>query len=492
MASNSSETVFFIDEPELENVVLDFPNYIDTISNLILNSRPNYTIGIFGNWGTGKTTLMENIETRLTKSECNCIKFNAWRFAHEERHATYPLMLTILNSILEKNEIKTSLDGGNLEKLKGKLIRVAKGLKGSVTLKIPELVDATLEVDPSKMISDEESDIEKLFQKSKTPLQEGLEIIEDFIIEVKGQPENNALKLIVFIDDLDRCTPEKAVEVFESVKIFFEITGIVFVFGINQEIIETAIDYKYQHFKGKFKGEDYLKKIIQVPFVLPPWIPSDVSHYLKTLIKNYPNPEYKKFFTENLELISNSVIPNPREVKRLLNKFILASKIHQKNPRIDKQKLLSLHALAHRWRNFYEDMMISPKFLKDILKEYSKIVDAAGKNANTTEEIEKNIRNEVFQSPLLKEIPEIEDILYFVNEVGKSILSITDNEWPEYRRAVIKEIPEKEGITAYCVQCRAKIQVKDPIETKLKNGRPAVKGSCPRCGTTVFRIGKMN
>jgi len=46
-------------------------------------------------------------------------------------------------------------------------------------------------------------------------------------------------------------------------------------------------------------------------------------------------------------------------------------------------------------------------------------------------------------------------------------------------------------VTAYCVKCRAKRDIKDPEETTLKNGRPAVKGTCPTCGTKVFRIGKM-
>jgi len=44
--------------------------------------------------------------------------------------------------------------------------------------------------------------------------------------------------------------------------------------------------------------------------------------------------------------------------------------------------------------------------------------------------------------------------------------------------------------TAYCVKCREKVEIKDAQETTLKNGRPAVKGVCPECGTNVFRIGK--
>ena len=44
--------------------------------------------------------------------------------------------------------------------------------------------------------------------------------------------------------------------------------------------------------------------------------------------------------------------------------------------------------------------------------------------------------------------------------------------------------------TAYCVKCREKREIKNPQITELKNGRPAVKGTCPECGTNVFRIGK--
>jgi len=43
---------------------------------------------------------------------------------------------------------------------------------------------------------------------------------------------------------------------------------------------------------------------------------------------------------------------------------------------------------------------------------------------------------------------------------------------------------------AYCFKCRAKVEIKDPKSVTLKNGRPAVQGTCPTCGTKVFRIGK--
>ncbi len=47
-------------------------------------------------------------------------------------------------------------------------------------------------------------------------------------------------------------------------------------------------------------------------------------------------------------------------------------------------------------------------------------------------------------------------------------------------------------VTAYCVKCKAKRDIQNPKNVTLKNKRPAVKGTCPKCGTTVFRIGKPN
>ena len=44
--------------------------------------------------------------------------------------------------------------------------------------------------------------------------------------------------------------------------------------------------------------------------------------------------------------------------------------------------------------------------------------------------------------------------------------------------------------TAYCVKCRTKREIKDPEETTLKNGRPAMNRTCPECVTKMYRIGK--
>lgn len=46
-------------------------------------------------------------------------------------------------------------------------------------------------------------------------------------------------------------------------------------------------------------------------------------------------------------------------------------------------------------------------------------------------------------------------------------------------------------VQGYCVKCRKKVEIKDPVEVTMKNGRAAVKGTCPETGSVVFRIGKL-
>ena len=76
--------------------------------NLIFDSEPKFSIGVFGNWGTGKTTLLRNLEKNLSEKGCNCLFFNAWKYEQEPAHISVPLILSILLEIYKDN--KTELD----------------------------------------------------------------------------------------------------------------------------------------------------------------------------------------------------------------------------------------------------------------------------------------------------------------------------------------------------------------------------------------------
>ena len=91
-------------------------------------------------------------------------------------------------------------------------------------------------------------------------------------------------RVIVFIDDLDRCSPTKALEVFESIKVFLGIDGFVYIIGLSHVTISKLITVQYK--ESGIKGEQYIKKIIQIPIILPEWNVKDIGTLINDLLKN--------------------------------------------------------------------------------------------------------------------------------------------------------------------------------------------------------------
>jgi formylglycine-generating enzyme required for sulfatase activity len=130
-------------------------------------------------------------------------------------------------------------------------------------------------------------------------------------------------RLAVFVDDLDRCLPDKAVEVLEAVKLFLDVPGCVFVMGVDREVIEEGITVRYSDYETELDGGRYLEKIIQIPFSLPPVLPEAVEEYVhKETAGNLPDERCETVFSVGLK-------PNPRSIKRTLNIFLLLWRLAQ-------------------------------------------------------------------------------------------------------------------------------------------------------------------
>lgn len=433
----ASGPILFTDEPHEGKASLDFPNYVKTLSELILNSKPPYTIGIFGGWGTGKTTLMKKVEKRLINDKCRCIEFNAWRFSSEKKHATYPLMLSIISKLLSEKELKDEVTKKNA--LKNVVGRVVRGLKGEIGFGIPGIVNASVLINPQEMKktpSREELTVQELRDLSKPILLDGFDLIQNLLGRISSSPKNPELKLVIFVDDLDRCTPEKAAEIFESIKLFFDISGIVFVLGLSHEIVEAAINVKYKDFEALFSGKDYLKKIIQIPFQLPIWNDEDSKDYLRDILKNYQDYFYKQFFEKNIEMIVQGVEHNPREIKRMLNNFILSSEIYKRKDENSLKKLLAIQILSFRWREIYQKFLLEPQTFYTIIK---KLGDKEPIAIDGSIKYNLNDFGVEFEKEILKDL----NLVKFLKGEGRIIPTITERELPSFRRATVIE-PELE------------------------------------------------
>jgi len=129
-------------------------------------------------------------------------------------------------------------------------------------------------------------------------------------------------KIIVFIDDLDRCDPEKALDLLSDIKHFFSLgKRTIFVVGIDQQAINCAIKAKYQDY---INSEEYLEKIFDFTFDI-----SKVAEPKQYLLKYFEG----KYDPDVIDEINNLFIKlgfvNPRHVKKILNKFAILEKFFE-------------------------------------------------------------------------------------------------------------------------------------------------------------------
>jgi formylglycine-generating enzyme required for sulfatase activity len=151
-------------------------------------------------------------------------------------------------------------------------------------------------------------------------------------VKVKGK-DTEAFRIVAFIDDLDRCLPEKAVELLEAMKTFFDLPGYLFVIGVSPKVVEKGIRHRYRFLKAAeneadhgepaIRPEDYLDKIVQMPLALPPIEGGRKKEYIAALLNKAGD------FTADapLDLMVNCVGDNPRRVKRFVNLLAFTARL---------------------------------------------------------------------------------------------------------------------------------------------------------------------
>ncbi len=346
-----------IDDVET-NPTKDFTSLSRTISQIIKNSTPHFTIGIYGEWGTGKTTLMKSIQRNLWEQGVSneeqkviTVWFNAWKHEREKNLETLSLMKTVAFAM------------SNHEKFD----RLSKTISKALNILDYEIINQIA----LKAISEKKNGIDddlnekmeylnKLFKESL--YFDGLENIKLQIEKIREINDKN-YRVVVFIDDLDRCSPEKALEVLESIKLFLDIEGFVFVIGLSHKTVIQLISHAYS--TTGIKGEDYIKKIIQIPIKIPTWSKESIVDLIENKISFELNEEYSKFLHQNSNMVARVVDFNPRQLKRFINNVIIAFESFANNesaPEIQFNEIFIVKILRTEWPEFYEEFVREKDF----------------------------------------------------------------------------------------------------------------------------------
>jgi formylglycine-generating enzyme required for sulfatase activity len=353
MPNNDSKTYIVNDQPT-ETDALDFMPYVETLADIIQTGNTPLTIGVFGTWGSGKTSLMKMVKKQLP-DDFTVAWFDAWKYDKEES-LWRAFLLCVLNALKERASLQEKpveefeklqsliYRDMEIEKVGGVTIDLAK--LGSVAVK--GLAQLSLSFIPglsslTKLVEELQSGTAKNVDEATAAIRrertkiyiEQIQFLEQFQNKFRELVQEHVKpnRFVVFVDDLDRCLPEKAIEVLEAIKLFLDVKDCAFVLGLDQEVIARGIEMKYRGFDAKrdkdnqhhfnIEGIRYLEKIIQVPFQIPPAEETDIGDFVQKLSEDWPDFECPKIFSIGLG-------NNPRQIKRTVNVFFILWKLAQK------------------------------------------------------------------------------------------------------------------------------------------------------------------
>lgn len=301
-----------------------FAIYAETFAKLIADraNKTPLTIAINGAWGSGKTSLMRAIRETLQEiskdvdqagsdpvfRRCRSVWFNAWKYSSKD---------AILVALVEEMIAQMMAEGFPRQRLTHMKQAEGKLDWSRISRSMDELVRTSGTPDLAGLLKSDSALLRNL------PL---LREFERFLERLIGwcitgrvggpsdAPDAEGV-LVFFIDDLDRCQPNRVAQVLETIKLFMDHPGCVFVIGMDIEIVEKAVKAQYQRIEG-FDEHAYMDKLIQLQFNLPPIRPEHIQGFIREELIDERNP-----ILRYLEDVSEAVDANPRTVKRFLNAF---------------------------------------------------------------------------------------------------------------------------------------------------------------------------
>jgi|SRR5690554_181190 len=290
------------------------------LKRFIENSSTPITIALQGEWGSGKTSLMNLLKENLCDNEnqqksFNAVWLNTWEYAlMKDAQST---LVSIIYQLIKEVTSLSQADSTKSEKL----FKSFAKFSSKVAL-------ATSKVIADKALSGSGEIIDAAFSsESNNSISEIRKQLEDIIESHKAKVNNKGF--IFFIDDLDRIDPPVAVELLELLKNIFTLKNCIFVLAIDYDVVVKGLEPKFGKLSETNEREfrSFFDKIIQVPFSMP--VSSyKVNDFLKESLRNIEyistsQASNEVLITKFSNIANLSVGSNPRSIKRLLNSLSL-------------------------------------------------------------------------------------------------------------------------------------------------------------------------
>jgi len=409
MPADSPKPLPFLSDRPPKADALDFEPYVLGLADLIKSKKTDtpLTIGVFGPWGSGKTTLLEMVQKQVGGAEHRTVWFNAWKYARDETALWRALVLRTLDALRprDKADPKRPFKGdpatltdeerkltNELDRLEESVYRTVEWKElGQWNVDWPKALLGTAEGAAEIALSfvpgasgfvalfkkmreatvGEKPKVVEAFQRQVREFRrEQLRSVEQFVDGFEDVVGAHVLpgRLVVFVDDLDRCLPEQAIEVLEAIKLFLDVPGCVFLLAVDQRTIQEGIKRRYRDLPESIDGAAYLEKIVQLPFQLPPIASEDMDAFVGALVSEWPDPACAGVFAKGLG-------ENPRQVKRTINVFLLlwglAGRRRKKLQGLIKPvRLAKVVVIQHAHPDLYNLLKANPSWLADLERHF--------------------------------------------------------------------------------------------------------------------------
>lgn len=306
--------------------LLGFKVHSELIQSVVLDADLlPIVVGVFGDWGGGKSSIMRMLETQLDSQEdVVCLYFNGWMFEGYEDAKT-ALLTSILVSLGEHKNFKDQLKDQVVSLLRrvqwmdigraavkhvgvplvaGMVTGGAATVPAFLASLIPHSGGQTPTPSPAPAKTESTEAINWLDFIQQAPEKPDLLEVRKFRDEFEKMLEKTSIRsLVILIDDLDRCLPPRIIETLEAIKLFVAVPKTAFVIGADERIVRHAIATRYaknqldleewdsqidepeeEREKPYDLTTDYLEKLIQLPYHLPRLSPAEMETYINLLL----------------------------------------------------------------------------------------------------------------------------------------------------------------------------------------------------------------
>lgn len=392
------EIVLYNGEGENDrNDLLNTSPYVDALKKCIesVPQKHPFTIGIYGEWGSGKSSILKTLKEQLThanEDKYRFVTYDAWKYSQDSFRRMFLFELQTQLGVERSEKMDRFYDNINEDIEVSHHINWFWLIVGLIVIIALMIIAALVNINNGKiifalssaaalltlflnLIKNTTDDLKLTAQKSRLFAPEQFEECYQEIISSALNPSlakriwtkltkgKKFEKIIVIIDNVDRCSAQQTQELLTTVKTFMGNDNVIF-------IIPVAVKALIHHIVKSSSGEtdyneanEYLRKFFNVSLWIKPFRNDEMYDFTLHLVKKYN----LKLNLTSISIISREYATNPRRIIQLLNNYIQESSLYD-DKFLDENESMILICMIIReeFPQFYEEMVINPyKLLKD-------------------------------------------------------------------------------------------------------------------------------